>query len=122
MSWLDELAAESAERLRNTPDHLLGPAGRALKASVSTTATETVLEHAEEVEPDEPSHLIHIYCGPCLEALNPEKILPACRTKRPRNNDQITFKGVSEAPPREVCVVCLHSSCPVCGKGAGEWQ
>jgi hypothetical protein len=81
---------------------------------------EMTLEHAEKVDADEPSNLIHIYCAPCLVRLNPEKILPACRINRPRNDDQMVFQSVKEAPPREVCVVCLHSSCPVCGRG-GEW-
>lgn len=76
----------------------------------------TTLQLAEAESPqDEPSNLLHLYCRRCLEDRYPERILPHCGTNRPRNDDEMKYQTEAECPPEEVCVVCLHSICQVCG-------
>jgi hypothetical protein len=77
--------------------------------------TTTALEATEETPEEEPSNLLHIYCSPCLQRAYPGRILPYCGTKRPRNDDEMRC-FVKEAPPHELCVVCLDfPHCPTCG-------
>lgn len=78
-------------------------------------APTTTLEVTEEAPEDEPSNLLHLYCRRCLEDLYPQRILPHCGTNRPRNDDEMTYQSEAECPPQELCVVCVHSTCSVCG-------
>ena len=76
----------------------------------------TTLEQIKTAPPKDRAPLLHIYCIACLDAHSPEKILPACGQGSPANNDMMLYPRLEDAPPRDVCVVCLEiDPCPRCG-------